>query len=334
MPNILIVGEYWNEDDEEKRRSFSGAAGGILSGLLSQSGIELAAHSRTVVFPVRPPSGRFDGWLTKDRALAIPGYGPFTRGNYVPAHLAPHIAAFWRTVETAKPNVILALGNVALWALTGRTGIDKQRGSPTLSKSGDYKVICTWAPSSIIKQWELRPIVFMDFCKAKAESESPRLARPSRTIRLSPSLPDIEDFYERHIVPAPFLAVDIETKSGQITEIGFATSPKAALVIPFWDRKRGSYWPTLTDELAAWEWVRRILREKDTVGQNYQYDMQYLYAKYGIPSPRFVGDTMLLSHALQPELKKSLGFLGSIYTNEPSWKFMRTDHTTLKQGDD
>jgi hypothetical protein len=32
---------------------------------------------------------------------------------------------------------------------------------------------------------------------------------------------------------------------------------------------------------------------------------------------------MLLHHAIHPEMRKGLGFLGSIYTDEPSWKLMR-----------
>ena len=38
-------------------------------------------------------------------------------------------------------------------------------------------------------------------------------------------------------------------------------------------------------------------------------------------------DTMLLHHALQPESLKSLGFLGSVYTDEGSWKGMRKTET-------
>jgi hypothetical protein len=41
-------------------------------------------------------------------------------------------------------------------------------------------------------------------------------------------------------------------------------------------------------------------------------------------------DTMLLHHALYPELQKGLGFLGSIYTNESSWKNTYRK-TTLKK---
>jgi len=42
---------------------------------------------------------------------------------------------------------------------------------------------------------------------------------------------------------------------------------------------------------------------------------------------------MLLHHALFIELEKGLGFLGSVYTSEARWKFMR-DVDTLKRGDE
>ena len=37
----------------------------------------------------------------------------------------------------------------------------------------------------------------------------------------------------------------------------------------------------------------------------------------------FRDDTMIMHHCLYEELPKSLGFMGSIYTNEASWKLMR-----------
>jgi hypothetical protein len=42
---------------------------------------------------------------------------------------------------------------------------------------------------------------------------------------------------------------------------------------------------------------------------------------------------MLLHHSLQPEMKKALGFLATIYTEEPSWKFMRKEVDTTKTED-
>jgi hypothetical protein len=44
-----------------------------------------------------------------------------------------------------------------------------------------------------------------------------------------------------------------------------------------------------------------------------------------------VHDTMTLAHAWQPELPKNLGFLGSIFLDEVSWKGIRRE--TNKQND-
>jgi len=336
MTDILIVGDFLDDEDQRKGRPFSGTDGGLIRGLLSQSGIEDSAYKCITVFPSSPPSGRIENWLTSDRAEGVPNFPPFAKGKYVHRDRAYALSLFGETVRKAQPKVILALGNIPFWALTGKTGIDKNRGAPFFSREDNIPVIPTWAPSSIFKQWELRPITLMDFYKAKIISQMKRFTRPARVIRLLPTIADLEDFYLSHIRTAPFIAVDIETKNNQITEIGFATSPQVALVIPFYSRSMpdGNYWRSHYEEMQAWAFVRRVLEEKPSIGQNFQYDMTYLYAKYGIPVPKFSGDTMLLAHALQPELKKSLGFLGSIYTFEPPWKFMRTDHTTLKKGDE
>jgi DNA polymerase I-like protein with 3'-5' exonuclease and polymerase domains len=93
-------------------------------------------------------------------------------------------------------------------------------------------------------------------------------------------------------------------------------------------------------EVKAWTFIRRCLRlGKELGGQNFQYDMQYLYELVGIKCPDFTHDTMLLQHSLQPEMRKGLGFLASIYTDEPPWKFMHkvsaTDKTAkMGDGDD
>jgi uracil-DNA glycosylase len=332
--SIAIITDCYEPEDLASGRPFSGTQGHILRGLCSQAGIELADCATRAVFPLLPPGRGFDSFCIRSKQGAIPGYPYLRRGYYLPEELAPHLARLRAWLERTRPNVVVALGNVPLWALTKASGIERWRGSPLLDHTGEFKVLATWHPSAIIKQWNLRPIAFMDLVKARRESEYPQIKRPKRYIHLEPTLADIEEFYHKHIAPAEYLAVDIETKADTITEIGFASSPSRALVIPFWSRARGNYWSTLEEERAAWEWTRLILSEKPCIGQNFQYDMQYLWRKMGIPCPGFAGDTMLLHHALQPEMKKGLGFLGSVYTDEPSWKFMRTDHSTMKKEDE
>lgn len=313
---------------------FDESAGYVLRKLFEQTGIAEVACRRYTVLPPSVQGRKFESFCTKDKRQAIVGYPALAKGLFWPAELSSSLTRLHEKLAAQRPNVVIAFGPLALWALTKKTGIKKWRGSPMLTHNGEHKVIATYHPAAIMMQWSLRPVVFMDLGKALRESHNPVLRRPQRKILIEPSIEDIKTFIRDYIDPAPFIAADIETKAGQITEIGFAASASRAILIPFWSRKHGNYWLTLEEELRAWELVRRICASKRLVGQNFQYDMQYLYRVYGIPCPHFYGDTMLLHHSLQPELEKGLGFLGSVYTDEPSWKFMRTDHSTLKKEDD
>jgi hypothetical protein len=179
----------------------------------------------------------------------------------------------------------------------------------------------------------LRPIFIADLYKAVRESTHREVKRPERTIWIEPTLNDLYAFEEGFIVPSPDLSIDIETSGDQITCIGFAPRVDVALVLPFRTMK-GNYWPALDEELKAWQWVKRMCSlPKSIVGQNFLYDIQFLWRKYGITVPHFEDDTMLLHHALYPEMKKDLGFLGSIYTDEASWKVNHKHKDTVKEED-
>jgi len=337
MPRpIMIVGEAWGEHEEREGRPFVGPAGSVLNGLLRQVGIDRRDCFVTNVFNLRPPGNNILG-LTGPRSEGIDMYRSLTGGKYIRVEFAPEIERLEAEIDRTQPNLIIAFGNTALWAICKKSGIKKYRGSPLMSHDGRFKVLPTWHPAAIMRQWELRVVTLADLYKARTESEFPELRRPERFIYMEPSIQDIKDFYLQHLKHQPFISCDIETKDKTITEVGYATADgKHCLVIPFWDREAadGNYWETLEEEREAWFCVRYINAHHKLIGQNFSYDMQYFWRTVKIPCPKFLGDTMLLHHALQPEMEKSLGFLGSIYTNEPSWKFMRTDHSTLKLGDD
>jgi len=63
------------------------------------------------------------------------------------------------------------------------------------------------------------------------------------------------------------------------------------------------------------------------------YDLQYILP-LGIAARANLEDTMLLHHSHYPEMKKGLGFLGSIYTSEPAWKLMRTMKADTEKRDE
>lgn len=333
---IMIVGEYPNEYEENSGKPFDGPTGSVLFGILRQAGIDHREVHFTNAISKRPAGNRLES-LCGTKAEAIVNYRALAPGKFIHARYQPDLDRLTAELDRVKPNVVLAMGNLALWALCKKSGIKKYRGSPLPTYDGKFKVIPAWGPASIVRQWELRVITLADCTKARSESAYSELKRPEHLIYLEPAISDIEQFYYERLTQSPYTSLDIETKMETITEVGVGTADgKHIMVIPFYHRSApdGNYWKTLADERKAWRWVRRICETLPTVGQNFSYDMQYLWRTVKIPCPKFLGDTMLLHHALQPEMEKSLGFLGSIYTNEPSWKFMRTDHSTLKQGDD
>lgn len=320
---IAIVGEAPGETEEQLGLPFVGAAGNLLNTILKQAGINRAECFFTNVLHTRPPHNRLEAFCVerKDPA-AIVSMPSLSKGLYLHSDFKPELDRLAHELHTVRPNLIVACGNTASWALIRQTAISKIRGTIVASDWG--KVLPTYHPAAIFRQWDLHPILTADFIKAKTEAEFPEIRRPSRDIIINPSFADMAAFYEM-AKRARGIACDIETSNGQITCIGFAINPKQALVIPFVDHRRPhkSYWENASDECMAMWWVQQFLAlPSPKIFQNGMYDLQYL-RRYKFHVANCLHDTMILHHALHPELLKGLGFMGSVYTNEPAWKLMR-----------
>lgn len=335
---IAIVGDCYDETDAQWRRPFSGPAGDELDRLLKDAGIARSECFITNVFNLHPGSPDLSQLCcSKTSGEALPSWPALSTGKYLKSEYGPELDRLFSELDAIRPNVVLALGPVATWALMGTTAIGKVRGAAAVSRQpAGLKVIPAHHPATIRKQYDLRHVTVLDFIKAKRESEYPELRKVVREFWLDPTISDIDRFYQDHWLPSPRGSFDIETAAGQITCIGFAPSVDRCLVIPFFDYRQssGSYWQTLHEELAAWKWVERFLATpSEKVAQNGLYDVQYLWFIYGISVHNFEHDTMLLHHSLQPESPKGLDFLGSVYTNEPAWKTHRPrgQHTIKRE---
>ncbi len=335
---MAFVGESYGAEEAIKQRPFVGPSGGVLTGMLAQEGIDRRDHLITNVFNLQPKPSNAITNLCGTRAEGIKGRRSLVSGKYVLARYESEIERLYDELLDYKPNVIVALGATPAWALLNTSGIKAIRGAPVEAsiRGHTFKVLPTYHPAAVMRDWTLRPIVIADFEKAKREAAFPEIRRPRRKLWIEPEIMDLHIFESRYIIPSPELSIDIETHADQITCIGFAPTIDRALVVPFYDPAQpdGNYWHSFDEEKQAWLWVKRMCElDKAIVGQNFMYDMHFLWRSYGITTPHFTDDTMLLHHALQIEMQKSLGFLGSIYTDEASWKFMRSKHT-VKLGDD
>lgn len=328
---ILLCGEAWGEREEREGRPFVGPSGALLDAFLSSQGIARRDCYVTNVLNFRPPYNKLLS-LCGPKAQGIPGMPVLQKNKYLSAAYKPELDRLYSEVRNVDPNLIVALGGTACWALLKNGSIKKLRGAPTMSITG-HKVLPTYHPAAVMREFKLRPIVFSDFKKIARECEYREIRRPARDIWIRPTLEDIHAF-EPFILESEFLSLDIETRDRQITCIGFGPSIDRVIVIPFHSnaQRSGNYWPTLKEELEVWKIVRKWCGlGKKVIGQNIIYDCSYLWKIYGIPVLHVWDDTMLLQHAAQPEMEKSLRVLGSLYTDEPPWKFMNKTKTIKKE---
>lgn len=90
----------------------------------------------------------------------------------------------------AKPNVIIALGDLSLFALFNEIGITKWRGSQLeceVVRGIKVKVIPTHSPPSIQRMYEWRYIAMNDLRRAERESHYPELRIPPYNFTVRPS---------------------------------------------------------------------------------------------------------------------------------------------------
>lgn len=325
--NIALVGEAPGEQEERAGVPFFGSSGQELDRMLEQAGIVRSDCYLTNVLFTRPPQNKLDFFCVKKgdlpNAYPVP---PISQGKYLHPAFIPEVERLHQELRTVKPNLIVALGNTACWAIIRQTKISALRG--TVCESPFGKVLPTYHPSAVLRDWSLRPIVVADLIKANRERAFPHIDRPQRFVIYNPTLDEIRDFVNE-VRSARELSVDIETRNRQITEIGFAPSKELSCVIPFvlphpFGPRGWNYWPDTESEVQAWLFVQELLNlPAKKIFQNGLYDLQYIW-RMGFNVQGLGEDTMLIQHALYPELLKGLGFLGSIHTNEPAWKLMRT----------
>lgn len=334
---IVVVGEAWGEEEARLGMPFVGSSGRELNRMLEEAEIDRLDCYFTNVFNLHPLANDIKS-LGIDRKHSTVPLPEMTKGFYLQDKYYPEVERLWKELETLQPNLVVALGNTALWALTGSYGIKGLRGTPVASVyPAGLKILPTYHPSMVLRDWSIRSIVIADLMKAKRQSSFPEVRRPARELWLEPSLNHIELFYETYVKNCKVLSFDIETVPGQITCIGFAPDRGRAIVIPFVDNRKssGSYWASATEERLAWKLVDKYLSHaSEKVGQNTLYDINWLWQKVGLSPFNYTRDTMLKHHAINPEMEKSLGFLGSIYTDEPAWKLMRgKGFGTIKRGE-
>lgn len=227
------------------------------------------------------------------------------------------------------PNckAIVACGNVALWALTGRTGITKWRGSVLECLLPDIKtpVVPILHPATILPPKRVylnKHLITHDLTKvAKLVDGSLNLTAPRLVV--APTFGECVRYLEHVLELAashhPVCAYDIEIYNEQVSCISFSTSASEAISIPFICSNGDCF--SITEETRLWELIAEILENPhfEKIGQNISFDAHFLLRRYGIRS-RNLNDTMVAQQILMGDYPKGLDFVTSIWTNHAYYK--------------
>jgi DNA polymerase len=345
---IMIVGEAWGADEARAGKPFVGVSGMELDRMLHEAGIMRSECYVSNVVNAQPAGNDIRAWIPLTKREITPDCVRF-RDRMVKPIIVEGYRSLLKEIQLVKPTLILALGNVALWATTGRWSITKWRGSQLLQNAADLldqiqdpptKVLPTYHPAAILRQWDWRSIACNDLRRAKREAATRVYALPEWTFIIRPSLVQalgtLGALYERCQARPTLLSFDLETRAGHIACAGIAWDRSNAICLPFMAvAQPEGYWPE-EEEALILDGLTSVLTHPNArvVGQNLLYDCQYTWRHWHFV-PRVHFDTMIAHHTAfaaaagpddtslvkhkkgakkrQGGFKKSLDFQASLY---------------------
>jgi len=195
--NIVIVGESPGRQEIRAGKPFVGDSGKKLEEYCARAGITLDECYVTNACKYMPSS--------KQKDLFFMQKGQPTE---------PYMEGIIEMVEDLleiKPNVVIAVGKWAMFALTGLSQITKYRGSILESNIiPGLKVVPTLHPAYIMRgNWAERVLVIWDLRRALAESESPEIKLPEFEAIIDPTDDQVAN-YTQLMMDGDHYTVDTE----------------------------------------------------------------------------------------------------------------------------
>lgn len=330
---LLVVGDVPGSAEFKAERPFSDYAGNFLRETLTD--IVSSIPSFTYLFRSRPPNDDISAFFRSRRDRD----GELLGGKYIAASARADVRALHNLILRHRPEKILTLGVIPLWALTGQcnpkdrnkvpSGISQFRGSTYLFEG--IPVISTYDPAEVCKTYQTNWIFRNDLRRLNRkkdlfENTSYSILQNPRTI--------VGNIYHDLLGNNPVrnIAVDIETSQSQISCIGLAYRANDLLIamcIPIISADGSVF--TAEDEETILGLLQEVFDKHYIIGQNFNYDSQYFAGTYGIRVQASF-DTMHIQHLMYPGTPKDLNFLSSLYIqNHVYWKDEGKDYSVTRK---
>lgn len=327
---LMIVCDAPSLHCVRSRSPFQGPAGYLLDEILKQAGLQRETLFLTTVLRERPPGDEPEAFFAQLVRERTPEHR-LIADNWAGPQARLGRDMLRREVAECKPDLVIVMGNLGLWALTDLWGARKWRSSVLQAEVDGhrFKVIPTHGTYSVLREYPLRQVLLHDFRRAVRELEKGPVVSPSNyKFIIRPNY----DTAIRALVGilnqltcspvAVRLSCDIETRAGHTACFCIAWSTTEAICIPWMcvERPEG-YW-TLDEETNLISILIQIWRhpKASLTWQNGAYDHQYEHRWHFI-CPGLGWDTMVAHHTMFSVSPKALDYLSSLYCeNHRFWK--------------
>jgi len=333
---IIVVAEYWGTQEGREKQPLMGESGKLLSRLLAESGIDESQLLFTSLISERPMDNDVRNFFYTNAEVKAGHHGGEIKGLYPKRNLICGLTDLHELIGYVKPELVIGLGNLTLWALTKDsfnitnqkgvklpTGIASWRGSQLTLATGQ-KFLPIYSPTAALRAPDMEFALRHDL-RARAarykewkEVERNLIVRPSYNT-VAAYLGDIAARLKHGPVE---ITVDLETRANLIACAGIGISKMSAICIPFLVVEEPySYW-TFEEEFAIWEMLSFVLAHPNiqVIGQNFLYDAQYIY-RYMLLKLKIHGDTLIRQHLIYPGTPLDLAYMASLYCeNYVFWK--------------
>lgn len=305
---IVFVGEAPGRQEAEQRKPFVGSSGRLLKSLAFRAKVLWDDLYLTNVIKERPPKNDISKFITFGKTKIT------HKENF-----DEYVELLKEELKEIKPNVVLAVGNVPLYALTGEKGITGWRGSIMESTLvPGLKVIPTIHPSAALRNYMYQYYIFHDLQRLKEQAAFPDIRRSEYLYITDPTLEKIFQYLEQ-CKKSELLSFDIEVggyKHGlsEVSCISFSKDKESAISIPFTRAGKARWSPS--NEKEIWDMIADLLTDENLrkVAQNRFFDMHFLYRRYGFITKN-CEDTMIAQAVTRPDFPKGLDFINSMYTD-------------------
>jgi DNA polymerase I-like protein with 3'-5' exonuclease and polymerase domains/uracil-DNA glycosylase len=343
--SVAVVGEAPGEQEEKQAVPFVGPSGDEVMRALAAAQLRRRDVHITNVLLCRPPKNELDNLLAKISAenrerqkrnkalkekweLGKRANPWLAEPKYEDLILSPISACRPRLeAELASFRDIIALGGTAAKAVmnTQQNIMSIRGGFVELDAGGGLparRVMPTVHPSFVLRSPRVAHVFRNDIYKAAQRFRGASAWAPPQVI-YNPSPAELEAFLSQTV---PYWTYDLETDgieplTAKIRCVGIGTTSHV-VIVGLLGRDGMTRFYAQADQIRVIEIMKRFFTDerKLKVGHNSgSYDTNCLNAQWGVwPKPGL--DTILLHRLVESELPHGLGFVGSMYTDAPSWK--------------